>query len=54
MMGTMGSLMRGVELNEPPDNHIDGAIESLRICVAARLSGKTGKPVDPRDLPPDA
>ena len=51
MMGTMGSLMRGVENDCPPDNRIGGAIESLRMCLAAQLAAKTGKPVDPRDLP---
>ncbi len=53
MMGTMGSLMRGVERNCPPDNHMDGAIESLRMCLAAQLSAKTDRPVDPRELPVD-
>jgi predicted dehydrogenase len=53
MMGSMGSLMRGVERDEPPDNHASGAIESLRICLAAQLSARTGKPVDPREVPAD-
>ncbi|MFW6189521.1 MAG: Gfo/Idh/MocA family protein [Planctomycetota bacterium] len=53
MMGTMGSLMRGVERNEPPDNHAGGAIESLRMCLAAQLSAGEGRPVDPREVPPD-
>lgn len=51
MMGSMGSLMRGVELSQPPDNHIAGAIESMRMCLAAQLSAQSGKPVDPADVP---
>ncbi len=53
MMGSMGSLMRGIELNEPPDNHINGALDSLRMCLAAVLSAETGKAIDPRELPED-
>ncbi|MFO8007156.1 MAG: Gfo/Idh/MocA family oxidoreductase [Candidatus Brocadiia bacterium] len=53
MMGTMGALMHGVERNQPPDNHISGAIESLRMCLAAQISGETGRPVDPRQVPSD-
>ncbi len=53
MMGTMGSLMRALQTNQPPDNHVEGAIESLRICLAAQISAKTGKPVDPREVPPE-
>ena len=53
MMGTMGSLMRAVETNQPPDNHIGTAIEAMRMCLAAQLSAETGQPVDPRKLPED-
>lgn len=53
MMGTMGSLMKGIAENKQPDNHISTAIEALRMCLAAELSAKTGKPVDPRTLPAD-
>jgi predicted dehydrogenase len=53
MMGSMGALMRGVETQSPPDNHVDGAIASLRMCLAAELSVKLGQPVDPREVPSD-
>ncbi len=53
MMGSMGALMRAVECDSAPDNDIDGAIESLRMCLAAEMSARTGRPVDPREVPPD-
>jgi hypothetical protein len=53
MMGTAGAVMRGLDRDCPPDNHVDGAIESFRMCLAAEISAKTGKPVDPREVPPD-
>ncbi|MGD2175843.1 MAG: Gfo/Idh/MocA family oxidoreductase [Candidatus Brocadiaceae bacterium] len=53
MMGSMGALMRGVERDERPDNDVRGAIESLRMCLAAQLSAQTGHPVDPREVPSD-
>lgn len=53
MMGSMAHLMRGVELGQPPDNHVDGAIESLRICLAAEISAQSGEAVNPADVPSD-
>lgn len=53
MMGSMGSLLRGVAENKTPDNGIRGAIESLRMSLATEVSAARGQPVDPRDLPPE-
>ena len=53
MMGSMAHLMRGVETGRAPDNDIDGAIESLRICFASEISAQTGQAVNPADVPSD-
>lgn len=50
MMGTMGSLMQGVAESRPPDNAIEGAIESLRMCLATELSGESGRAVNPAEI----
>jgi predicted dehydrogenase len=50
MMGSLGSLLHAHAIGEPPDNHIRGSIEALRICLAAHLSSRTGKPVNPAAL----
>ncbi len=53
MMGTMASLMHGVETGLKPDNSVEGAIDSLRMCLAGEISGKTGAAVNPADVPSD-
>jgi predicted dehydrogenase len=53
MMGSMGCLMRAIETGQAPDTDISGAIESLRMCLAAVQSARTGQPADPNDLPDD-
>jgi predicted dehydrogenase len=53
MMGCLGSVMHGLSEGREPSNHLRGGVESLRIALAAEISGRTGKPVDPRDVPSD-
>jgi predicted dehydrogenase len=53
MMGSMGALMQGVAENRAPENSIHRGIEVLRMCMAAEISGSTGKPMNPKDVPSD-
>ncbi len=54
MMGCMGSMMRALHEEQAPDNHISGALKSLRMALAAEISAKTGLPVNPAtEVPPD-
>lgn len=53
MMGTMGLLMRSARTHEAPETSIDGAIESMRMCLAAQISARENRPIDPADVPLD-
>jgi predicted dehydrogenase len=53
MMGTLACVMQAMDTGEKPDNDVSGAIESLRMCLAAVHSARTGRPADPNDLPDD-
>jgi predicted dehydrogenase len=54
MMGSLGTLLHATATDTEPDNAIRHSIDSFRICLAAQISARTGKPVDPRQLPDDA
>jgi len=50
-MGTLGTLLHAKASGEAPANPIATAIDALRMALAAQLSSREGKPVDPRELP---
>ncbi len=53
MMGSMGSLMRGLSERVQPDNHISTGVESLRMALAVEIAAREGRPVAPDDVPSD-
>lgn len=53
MMGSMGSIMKGLSEGVAPDNHISGGVASLRMALAAELSSERNRPVAPDEVPSD-
>ncbi len=52
MMGSLGSLIHANRSNALPDNSYAASIESLRMCLAAQVSARTGRSIDPSTLDP--